>query len=874
MPPDDPRKAGSPAASPLSSWDDHTASIDEDIDRAHYDIALENYRIVRKIGEGGMGIVFEAEQQNPRRHVALKIIRGGPFAGERAERLFQREILVLAKLHHPGIADIYDCGKTRAGQWFHAMELARGKTLDTYLADSGTLVAKDADPLRATIRLFQRIAAAVSYAHQRGVIHRDLKPSNILVADRSENSGTFSSVEDPVEVKLLDFGLARVTEPDPGEESLFTATKRLEGTLAYMSPEQVKGNPDEVDVRTDVYSLGLVLYRMICGNLPYDVRRLPLPEASRVICEDPPKPVTTTLTRSGKVPIDLETIISTALEKTPARRYQSVAAMAEDLRRFLADEPIVARAPTAIYQLRKMIARHKAVAIFSGVLTLIVLSAAIALAIQARQVRIEAATADGVSEFMMKLFLAGDPGVANGRDLTVSAALTTGAKRVADELGNEPEIQSRLQLAIGKAFQNLGDFKPALAQYQASLATRRKVKGAQSLEAADALDAIAAVDEKLGFYKEGIAAAREAVAIRRNRQKDDGAQTAESKHQLALNLTYIGEYPEAIRLYQEAIPVLERKLGPESVDLAPTLSDYTMLRTLTNDLDEAERFGLRTLAIRRKAFPQGHRLLAYSIDRMTDILTRKQKWDEATRSARESLAMRERLFGPDSPETGSSILGLVRVLKELGEHAEATSLMERKIAIDTKFAGPDSGRVAADLLTYQELLLYRGRIQEQQSAHRRLLEIQLKLSGPDTVATGRVYRLLAQDEFARKNYSAALELHLKSLNIYVRKLGEHHPETATSKVQVARSYIALGRTTEAEWLIQSGTDDRVKFAPAELMTAFALETRARFHASTDRRPECESDYAKALDIVRKYPPKNWTRQNVEKSYAGFLKRSR
>ena len=852
----------------MPSSDDTTESFFGD---DYYGVRLENYRIIRTIGEGGMGIVFEAEQLSPRRRVALKIVRGGPFAGARAERLFQREIKVLARLRHSAIAAIYESGKTSAGQLFYSMELANGRTLDAYLHKPDTLIATDSDPLRARLELFQRIASAVNYAHQRGVIHRDLKPSNILVADRTENSGTFSGIESPVEVKLLDFGLARVLEPEAGEETMMTASPRIEGTLAYMSPEQASGNSEEVDVRTDVYSLGLLLYLLVCGRLPYDVGRLPLHEATRIICQEPIKPVTTSLTRSNKVGQDLVTIISRALEKDPAQRYESVSALAEDLRRYLANEPIVARAPSTIYQLQKMIARHKAIAIFSSALAVVILAAGILLALQARRVRIEADTSRRVSQFMMDLFLSGDPGVVHGRDLTVAEALQTGSKRVESELANDAEIQSRLQLAIGKAFQNLGDFKSAQAQYEASLKTRKRIHGADSLEAADVQDEIASVCEKLRSYAQGVAASREAVAIRVKRLGNDDYRTAESKHQLALNLSYLGDYPESDRLYGEALPVAERRFGAMSVDVAPLLSDYAQLKISMNDLDGAEQMARRALEIRKKAFPNGHRLLAYSLDRMTYIALRRRELAQAEQFARESMKMRETLFGSDSPETGTSIMMLGSVLTERGQFETALELYQRKIDIDAKAVGKESARVAQDLVTYAQVLGRLKRQKENKAALLRALAIQSHLPNAE-LAVAATHQELG--DVARRNgdYAEALGYYLKAFNTRMSKLGEHHVDTATSKVRAANMYFHLKRLAEGEWLVQSGTDELLRAAPTAVITIVALIIRAEFHEATDRLNEARADFEKALAIAKTLDPQRRQSIGIDDEYAAFCKR--
>src|SRR5262245_54428409 len=441
-------------------------------------IFIGNHRIFRKLGEGGMGVVYEAEQQHPRRLVALKVIRGGRLVDEYQVKLFLREAQALARLKHPGIAAIYEAGRTDDGQHYFVMELVRGIPLLDYVKGHGLTGMQAPSNIRQRLELFLKICEAISYAHQRGVIHRDLKPANILVADESEGQNLDSPSVSQVEVKVLDFGLARITDEDGAGASGLSQAGQVRGTLPYMSPEQVRGDPDQIDVRADVYALGVILYELLTERLPHDLEHVTTPQAIRIICEEAPKPLNRAMGESRdrenrkteRIDRDVETIALKALEKEPDRRYRSAAAMAEDATRYLTNQPIQARPPSAFYQFRKLVARHKVpFASLAAVFTLL-LGFAITMAMQSRRIARERDKA-----------VAAEQMAAEQRDAAVQARNAEREQRGAAEQARNAEQEQRLLAEV-----NLKSAKEqqALAEEQRMRAEQQELSNRRLLYAA------------------------------------------------------------------------------------------------------------------------------------------------------------------------------------------------------------------------------------------------------------------------------------------------------------------------------------------------------------------------------------------------------
>jgi len=657
--------------------------------------AIGEYRILGVLGEGGMGVVYEAEQQHPHRRVALKVMRRGHLVDEIHARLFQREAEALGRLKHPNIAAIHESGHTDDGHDFFAMELVRGQTLDAWLAGRHEPITPDELELR--LRLFRSIADGVHYAHQRGVIHRDLKPSNIIVRDTGEPASHGGTRPAGPLVKILDFGLARITDQELAS-TMLTEVGMLKGTVPYMSPEQAMGRPDEIDVRTDVYALGVILYEMLAGRRPYDTARAALVEALRVICEEPPRPLRESWQGVRRLDGDIETIVGKALEKAPSRRYSSVAAMTEDVDRYLTSQPISARPPSALYQLRKFAGRNRALVGGAVGALLVLVVFAITVTVQSGRIRREAeranreaATAREVSEFMIGLFDRSDPTLARGEEPTARQILDAGAARI-EALEAQPGTQAAFMETIGRVYTVLGVFDRAddlldrAVEIRGSLATQDELALAQSLHhRATMLDAA-------GRHDEAEAPIRQAVMVR-ERRLGEHPDLATSLNTLGNVLWHQDLLDEAEVVHRRALEIREAALGADDPDIAQSVHNLGALRYLAGDYAEAESLYLRSIEIEEAAGGSDSWNLATSLHTLAIVHQDQDRFDEALALERRALSIREKVLGPDHPHVALSLTTMGNIYRGLERPAAAEPLIRRAIAVAEAAWDPDHGEV-------------------------------------------------------------------------------------------------------------------------------------------------------------------------------------
>lgn len=729
---------------------------------------IESHRIIREIGRGGGGVVYEAEQSNPVRRVALKVLKSG--AGPRDARVFRREAEALGRLQHPGIAALHAAGSTHLGEHYLSMEFVDGEPLTKFVATRDW-------PLHRRLDLFSEVCDAVAYAHRRGVIHRDLKPSNILVCEHA--GGSREEGGSHARPKVLDFGLARIIESDDEGDSAASITEpgSVTGTLPYMSPEQARGDNTLIDVRSDVYSLGVVLYEMLLGRFPYEIDRTNIPGAIRVITQEAPRAPRLV---NPDMPRDVETIILKALEKDPTRRYSNADSLGDDIRRFLGHHPILARPPTLRYQVGRLVRRHRIAAAMSTAAAMLLLAAVVVSIVQAVRAtaakneavvnelaaRKESAKYEIVTNFLTEVLGSADPQRAGGRaEVPLREALALAATKIEQgQFGDQPEVQVAVRTALGNTYRALGLWPQAEAQLVAAIDLGARTYPAGHPDVAMALNKISRVFEQTGRNAEAEVGYRKALAMRRSLHKGDHADVATSMNNLGLFLTERGVWEEGVALLVESLNMRRRLFGELSHEVANSLNNLGVLHHNRREFARARDYFTESVRIDRVLRPHDGNLAA-TIGNLAGALIELGELDRAEPLVQESLDTRRRLFGEENLQVSHSLRLMGGLMHKQRRWDEADRVLRSALAMEERVRGPEHSQVASANLALARLLRDRAAAE----------------SRPE---------LLPESE---TRFRRALELRR-------RHHGENHPSTKIAREEFAAFLVGAGREQEADAL--------------------------------------------------------------------------
>ncbi len=775
-------------------------------------MTIGRYKLLQQIGEGGFGEVFMAKQTEPvQRKVALKVVKAGMDTREVIAR-FEAERQALALMDHPNIAQVLDGGATTSGRPYFVMELVRGLPITDYCDHANLSTGERLD-------LFIKVCRAVQHAHQKGVIHRDLKPSNVLV--------TLHDGE-PVP-KVIDFGVAKALGQKLTEKTLFTRFEQMIGTPAYMSPEQAALGGLDIDTRSDIYSLGVLLYELLTGVTPLDeeaLRQGALDEIRRMIREtDPPKPSTRLLALGDRLAEvakhrhaepaalsrlirgDLDWITMKALEKDRQRRYETVNGLAMDVERHLNCEPVVARPPSRLYEFQKTVRRHKfgfaAAAALIAVLALGVLvstfEAVRATRAEREQVRLrelaqakeqtalanerkaqtEAAKSEQTAQFLKDMLQGVGPKVALGKDTKLlKEILDNTAARIGKDLKDQPEVQADLLLTIGGTYLQLFELDKAEALEREALRLRRLCFGATNRPVAASLNDLARVlNARRGAdnLAEAEKDAREALSIWRTVAGEETQEAAVSLHLIASAMYNQNKTSEAETLYRECLVIRRKLFGSDHKDVASTLDNLGMVLLSQGQPVEAEEAVREALRIQQRVFGPEHPDVADSLINLGRVFQSESRLAEAEATYREALAMQRKLMGQDTPRLEDGIGRLVEVLKAERDSAALEALFRERLARQRALLGNDSPAVAETLLNLADSLQAQGKKSEAEKASAEALDISFTPNGRITAKTQPLIQRRAEALHLAGKSEEAEKLFELAIDAARRKLRETDP---------------------------------------------------------------------------------------------------
>lgn len=738
------------------------------------------YRILRPLGEGGMGEVYLAERADHqfRQRVAIKLVRRGVLSAQLQGRL-KVERQILATLDHPNIARLLDGGDTSAGTPYLVMEFIDGEPIDKY-CDKRSL------PIAERLQLFKTVCQAVHSAHQNLIVHRDLKPSNILVTPEGVP-------------KLLDFGIAKIL--DNRQMAHTVALTQMDVRLMtpdHASPEQIRGDP--ITTASDIYVLGVLLFELLTGGKPFSGDTDHLSELARAICEDAPQTPSNMLAQmmrddtSGERAAqarsataaklrrqlrgDLDNIVLMAMRKEPERRYSSASLFATDIDRYMEGLPVLARPDSWSYRTNKFLRRHALVSALSATSLALLIGFSITTYLQSKRIALERdvataqrvraeterARAEQVTSFLVDLFDVSDPSEARGNQVKARDILDRGAKRLTRELQSQPELQATLFDTIGRVYSNLGLMDDAEPLLNNALKLRRSLFGENNVAVISSLYNLTDVYLRRGDLSKAESLAMQALKVSRATTGNDSSETASSLGHLGYVKLRMDDVDTAEKILKESLAISSTRLGADSPQVAPLLDALAGIRAYRDDLASAQAMYERALKIARDAYGEDHPHYVDYLHNLATVMHRKGDLQRAEELYKESIALYGRILGSEHPDTIAALsnLGWLYATKREFEAAERT---------------------------YQEALV-----------------LNRKVRGPKHWAVGNTLARLADLAYMEKQFDRSITLFNEAIEIYRQSLPANHGYTAYALSTLGQVLFEAGRTKEAESVLQQGSD--------------------------------------------------------------------